>query len=298
MQKITPCLWFQDRCEEAVKLYTSLFEGSAIQRLKRYPEGMEQEFMRQMEGKVLTAIFELAGQRFFALDGGAHFKQTPAISLFVSSDTAEETQRLWDALSAGGQVLMPLQGYPWSAKYGWCTDQFGISWQLFTGSRRQRTTHKLMFTGEHFGQAEEAMRFWAAVLPDSQVEEPHRYPEGDPQAGKLSHGEFSLSGYQFMVMDSAGPHEFGISGATSFMVGCADQAELDRYWEALASGGGQHLPCGWLKDRFGVHWQINPEHMGQLVDGPDEAGARRAFEAMMTMGKLDIAALEAAYEGR
>lgn len=147
-------------------------------------------------------------------------------------------------------------------------------------------------------QAEEAATFYASILPDSSVNRVDRAPADYPsgKAGDVITVDFTLMGRPFQGLNG-GP-EFSFSEAVSFVIPCEDQAEVDRYWEALLAGGGQESQCGWLKDRFGVSWQIVPTRLGELFGGPDRDGARRAMEAMLGMQKLDIAALEAAYEGR
>lgn len=297
MQSISPFLWFNRNAEEAIAFYCSLFESARLNSLTRYPSGMSQEHMRRMEGQVLNADFELAGSRFFAIDGGEEFKFTPALSLFVGSSEPAETERLWNALSAGGQTLMPLDEYPFSKKYGWCNDRYGLSWQLYTGAHKQRITPALMFAGEQFGKAEEAMNFYAAQFADSGVDAPARWPAGSAAAGKVLHGDFRLLGRQFKAMENNAPHDFNFTSAISFYVECDTQAEIDRYWDALPAGGGKHIVCGWLSDRFGIAWQIAPRTVRETLSRADEATVRRFMNAVMSMTKLDMAALEAAASG-
>lgn len=295
MQKITPFLWFESQAEAAIAQYIGLFPDSRLVSLRRYPEESEHPELRNKAGKVLTAEFELAGQQFMALDGGDYFLHTPAISLFVASDSVEESQRLWDNLSEGGKVLMPFAAYPFSPGYGWCNDRYGVSWQVYTGSGRQRITPMLMFVGTEYGRAEEAMRQYVDILGGS-IGELSRYPAGDPQAGAIVHGRFELAGEPFLATESNLKHDFTFSGALSFFVNCPEQSEVDRLWEQFGAGG-QFMSCGWVKDRYGVYWQIVPEVLLHTVMGADPEGARRAMSAMLRMEKLDGPALEAAYRG-
>jgi predicted 3-demethylubiquinone-9 3-methyltransferase (glyoxalase superfamily) len=146
-------------------------------------------------------------------------------------------------------------------------------------------------------QAGEAADFYAALFPDSRVDKvmrsPSDYPNG--KAGDVITVEFTLMGRPFLGLNG-GP-EFGFSEAVSFSISCEDQAEVDRYWEALTAEGGQPGPCGWCKDRFGLSWQVVPKALPRLLSDPDRARAGRAMQAMMKMGKLDVAALERAAEG-
>jgi predicted 3-demethylubiquinone-9 3-methyltransferase (glyoxalase superfamily) len=142
------------------------------------------------------------------------------------------------------------------------------------------------------GQAEQAAEFYCSVFPNSRVVAVARYTEAGPgPAGSVMTVEFELDGDRFVGING-GP-EFTFSEAVSFQITCADQAEIDRYWAALTDGG-EEGPCGWLKDRFGLSWQVVPTGMDELFSDPDSGRARRAMEAMFGMKKLDLAALRAA----
>jgi predicted 3-demethylubiquinone-9 3-methyltransferase (glyoxalase superfamily) len=147
------------------------------------------------------------------------------------------------------------------------------------------------------GTAEEAAQFYLSIFPDSRIDKIHRSAADNPSgsAGDVLTVDFSLAGQPFIGLNG-GP-EFQFNEAVSFSIDCADQAEVDRYWDALVHGGGEHSVCGWLKDRFGVSWQVTPIGMEEIFSDPDPERARRAMEAMLQMGKLDIAALRAAADG-
>ena len=145
------------------------------------------------------------------------------------------------------------------------------------------------------GNAVEAAEFWVSVFPASRVLSTTRYPEGAPgPAGEVMTVEFELFGQRFTGING-GP-QFPFTEAVSFLVPCADQAEVDHYW-AVLSEGGEEGPCGWLKDRFGVSWQVVPDGMDELFSDPDPARAQRAMQAMMSMKKLDLATLLRAADG-
>jgi predicted 3-demethylubiquinone-9 3-methyltransferase (glyoxalase superfamily) len=146
-------------------------------------------------------------------------------------------------------------------------------------------------------EAEEAAELYCSIFPDSHVDQVTAMPADSPSgpAGSVKVVEFTLAGQTFQAM-SAGPMD-PFNHAISFVVECQDQAEVDRYWEALGKGG-SHEPCGWLKDRFGVSWQIVPAALMDMMKDPDRAAARRATEAMLKMKKLDIAELERAYRNK
>ncbi|WP_030862616.1 VOC family protein [Streptomyces sp. NRRL S-37] len=142
------------------------------------------------------------------------------------------------------------------------------------------------------GRAEEAANFYVSVFKDSSLGDVVRNPGDEDSVLTV---EFTANGQKFVALNG-GP-EFTFNEAISFQLDCADQAEIDHYWEKLVEGGGEHGPCGWLKDRFGVSWQVNAVRLTEMISDPDRRKADRALKAMMTMGKLDIAALEKAYAG-
>lgn len=147
------------------------------------------------------------------------------------------------------------------------------------------------------GRAEEAARFYVSLVPDSRIERVWRSPADTPSgpAGTVLTVDFTLAGERFQGLNG-GP-EFKFTEAVSFVIECQDQAEVDRLWEALAADGGEPGPCGWIRDRFGLSWQIVPRRLDELVSDPDPERARRAMESMLTMGKIEISELERAAHG-
>jgi predicted 3-demethylubiquinone-9 3-methyltransferase (glyoxalase superfamily) len=291
MQKITPFLWFNDQAEEAMKFYTSIFKNSKIGSVTRLGEEVPGP-----KGKVLTGTFQLAGGEFMALNGGPEFTFTPATSFFVLCQTPEEIDRLWEKLSKGGTVLMELDKYPFSEKFGWVNDKFGVSWQLNLASFPQKISPFLMFVGEQAGKAEEAIRLYTSLFKNSSISHIDRYGpgEGDP-AGTVRHASFTLNGQGFMAMDSNAGHAFTFTSAISFFVNCQTQKEVDFFWEKLSEGGVKEQ-CGWLKDKFGVSWQIIPSILGELMSDPDVEKSSRVTKAMLQMRKIDIEQLKQAYK--
>ena len=147
------------------------------------------------------------------------------------------------------------------------------------------------------GKAEEAAEFYTSILPDSHIDKVHRAAADTPSGprGSVLNVDFTLGGQQFIGLNG-GP-DFRFNEAISFSIDCNDQAEVDRYWEKLVEGGGEHSVCGWLKDRYGVSWQVIPRRLPELLDAPDRAGAQRVMEAMLQMTKIEVDKLEEAYEG-
>jgi predicted 3-demethylubiquinone-9 3-methyltransferase (glyoxalase superfamily) len=291
MQKIHPFLWFEGQAEQAANFYTSIFKNSKVGDVLQYGEAGPGP-----AGSVLTVSFELEGQEFTALNGGPQYKFTPAISFFVNCEGESEVDRLFENLAQGGSVLMPLQPYPFSDKFGWVQDRFGISWQLNLGNHPQKIISFLMFVREHHGQAEQAMKLYTSLFEDSSIEAIDRYGagEGEPE-GTVRHGRFTLNGQTFMAMDSNLDHSFTFTPAISFVVRCRSQEEVDRYWSRLTEGG-EEQPCGWLVDPFGVSWQVTPDALIEMLNAPDAEKAKRVTEAMLQMKKIDIPTLEQAYE--
>ena len=292
MQKITPFLWFDGQAEQAAKFYTGIFKSSRIESVSRYPEGSPYP-----AGRVMTVEFRLAGQRFIALNGGPEFKFTPAVSFFVDCKTRAEIDGLWRKLSRGGTALMGLDKYPFSERFGWVQDKFGVSWQVNLAGRAQTITPFLMFVGKQHGRAEEALKFYISLFKGSRIGKIVRYAAGEEEpAGTVKRATFFLDGSQFMAMDSDRPHPFTFNEALSFVVNCATQKEIDYFWKKL-SAGGKEVQCGWLKDKFGLSWQIVPEGVVELFDSKDPARAERVMKAMLGMVKLDIVKLKQAYRG-
>jgi len=294
MRTITPNLWFDHDAAEAVEFYTSVFPDSRTTRTVRYPTEGLPDFQKDFAGKVLTIELELGGQPFMAINAGPEFRFNHSVSFIVNFDPSRDDDarahldELWAALSEGGEALMPLDEYPFSRRYGWVQDRYGLSWQLMLtdpeGAPRPFLTPSLMFAGVNTNRARDAVEFYASVFPDSQVGLLAPYPEqtGPAQAGSLMFGEVRLDGEWFAVMDSGVEQNVLFNEAVSFSVACRDQEEIDYYWGRLS-----HVPeaeqCGWCKDQFGLSWQIVPAAMDELMSRPG------AYEAMMQMKKLVIA---------
>ncbi len=300
MQKITPHLWFDKNAEEAAHFYTSVFDGGMILTTTHYPEA-GQEVHHMPAGTVLTVEFEIKGYRFLALNGGPVFTFTPAISFTVPCTTAEEVQELWDKLSEGGKALMPLDTYPFSPKYGWIQDKYGVSWQLIQSTEpiTDKIIPSLLFVGEQAGKAEEAINSYTMIFKDSKIGQTMRYgSDQSPEIeGTVMHANFELEGQKFSAMDSGmKEHSFTFNEAVSLLVECETQEEIDRIWEKL-SAVPESEQCGWLKDAYGVSWQVAPKGMAEMLNGEDKEKANRAMEAMLQMKKIDIAKLQEAYEG-
>ncbi len=292
MQKIVPHFWFDTEAKEATAFYTTLFADSQIVNINT--------ITGTPSGDCDIVTFTLAGADYMAISAGPYFKHNPAISMFVRCDTEEEIETLWDKFIEGGKALMPYDTYPWAQKYGWLSDKYGLTWQLSLSEHHkvgQKITPLLMFTQAGSGKAKEAIETYTSIFPDSKVEMlmPYEKGEGDTE-GFIKHARFTLCGQDFMAMDSSGPHEFVFTEALSLIVNCDTQEEIDKYWEKL-SAVPESEQCGWLKDKYGVSWQIVPTVMGEMMTSGSKEHMARVTAAFLKMKKFDIATLEAAYRG-
>ena len=288
-QKITPFLWFDTEAEAAANWYVSLFSDAEVRDVARMGES----------GPVIVASLRIANLEISLLNGGSTYAPTPAVSFFVSCPDAAQVDSLWGALSDGGTALMPLDAYPFSEKYGWVQDKYGVSWQISVGDGPQTATPFLLFVGEQFGRAEEALAYYTAIFTNAAVGEILRFgPDAHEPEGAVMFSDFTLAGQPFFAMESSADHQFTFTEGTSFSISCADQTEVDYFWNALTADGGEESMCGWLKDKFGLSWQVIPRVLPELLGGPDPEGAGRAMQAMLGMRKLDIAELQRAYDGK
>jgi predicted 3-demethylubiquinone-9 3-methyltransferase (glyoxalase superfamily) len=272
--KITYCLWYDGQGQEAANLYCSVFTDAKI----------------TAQSPIVTAI-NVSGQNFTLLDGGPKYKPNPSISFYYICENAQELDRIWNAFSKEGSILMPLDKYPWGEKYGWITDKYGVSWQLALGKISdvgQKITPCLLFAGKQYGQAEEAITHYTSIFKNSSVDGILRYGpnEAPDKEGKVKHAQIVLNGDKLMLMESAREHKFTFSEGVSLTIHCETQQEIDYYWEKLTGNGGQENMCGWLKDKFGVSWQIIPTVLGKIMSDPVKAG--KAAQAFMSMRKLNI----------
>jgi predicted 3-demethylubiquinone-9 3-methyltransferase (glyoxalase superfamily) len=279
---IYPCLWFDGKAKEAASFYCKVFANSVIK-----------------ADTPVVVTFESSGQTFMCLNGGAKFSPNPSISFFVVCETMAEIDKYWSQLLEGGSVLMPLDKYEWSEKYGWVQDKYGVSWQLSYGKMEdvgQKFSPTLMFTGTQKGKAEEALNLYTSVFPASSITGIARYTKNDADVeGTVKHAQFSLNKYVCMVMDSSQPHQFGFNEGISLVVACSNQEEIDHYWYKLTADGGEESMCGWLKDKYGVSWQIVPKVLGKYMSDPERSN--RVIQAFLKMKKFDIEKLKQAYDG-
>ncbi len=309
--KIIPHIWFDKNAVEAAKAYASIFPNSSVDNTYALPA----ETPSGPPGSVDVVELTVFGQQLVMFNAGPHFKLNPAISfianfdpiLFGNSASRDKEARskldeAWEKLSEGGVIRMPIDKYPFSERYGWIEDKYGVSWQLMLtdpkNEPRPGIIPSLMFTQQHAGQAREAVDFYMTVFKNAKrgMMVPYGAGQGPDKEGTIMFSDFMLENQWFAAMDSAQKHDFVFNEALSLMVTCADQNEIDYYWEKLSAVPSAEQ-CGWVKDRFGVSWQIAPTVLREMLMDPDKTRAKRVTEAFLPMKKLDIVELERAYAG-
>jgi len=289
MQKIIPHLWFDKEARAAAEFYTSVFDNSKINFINLIPD--------TPSGDAEIVGFQIMGYDFMAISAGPFFKINPSISFHARCRTVAEVNQIWEKLSAGGTVMMELGEYPFSKRYGWIQDKFGVSWQVIytEGDFQQRIMPALMFVGDVCGKAEEAIGFYTSVFKNTKSEVLARYEKGEEpdREGTVKYAQFILDGQEFGAMDSGWTHDFGFNEAISLIVNCNGQKEIDYFWDKL-SAVPEAEQCGWVKDKFGVSWQIIPANMGELIGKNPE----KTTPVMLKMKKIIIADLEKAGAAR
>ncbi len=273
--KMYPCLWFDGRAKEAALFYGSVFNHMTL-----------------IDDTPLVVCFEIEGMRIMGLNGGPMFNINPSISFFVTCETPEETERYYHTLMEGGNAMMPLDSYPWAEKYAWVIDKFGMTWQLMLGKLQTgepKIVPCFLFTNAQYGKAQQAIQYYTSLFPDSKINELQLYQSGEPQPeGNLKFGRFTLNNLLLAAMEGSGNPDFNFNEGVSFVVECDTQEEIDTYWNTLTEGGEESM-CGWLKDQFGVSWQIVPSILGKLMTDPDKGP--RVMQAFLKMKKFDIETL-------
>lgn len=300
VKRIIPHLWFDKEAKEAADFYSGAFPNSKITNVTMLHD--------TPSGDCDVVSFEIAGQPFMAISAGPFFKINPSISFFVNFDLSrdpharENLDALWNRLLSGGSALMPLQEYPFSKRYGWVQDKFGVSWQLIlsdpNGDERPFIVPSLLFVGSVCGRAEEASDFYLSVFKNTKRGIRARYPAGmaPDREGTIMFTDFSIENTWLAAMDSAHEHKFGFNEAVSLMIPCDTQEEIDYYWGALSADPAAEQ-CGWLKDKFGVCWQVTSSVLDEMMRKGSREQIDRVTRAFLPMKKFDLAKLKRAFDG-
>ena len=280
-QVITPAIWCDGTADEAAQFYTDVFRDTSI--------------VEQVPG--IAATVSIHGFRLSLINGGNQYAPNPSISCILNFDPllfgGEEQARayldeLYERLSTGG-VLMELGEYPFSPRYAWVRDRFGMTWQLMLtdpdGDPRPFVIPSFMFGGTNHAHAEEATDAWIALFDNARRGALYRYEEGGPlDAGTVMFTDFTLRDTWMAATDSGTFHDFTFTPGVSMIVSCRDQEEIDRYWAGL-SAVPEAERCGWCIDRWGVSWQVVPHNIAELMA---DAATR---DKILHMGKIDLTKL-------
>ena len=281
---IFPCLWHNEDAKQTAERYCRIFNG----KITAYTP--------------VVLNIELFGQKIMLLNGGPQFKKNASVSFMVMCETQDEVQNYWNQLADGGIVLMELGEYPWSKKYGWVRDQFGVTWQLCLAEKQgtQRIIPTLMFIHHNNGKALEAMQLYTRTFPNSKIGDVLKYGDGVGNENhevpeNIQNAHFEIDNYSFFCMDNSYDHQFDFNEGISMVVMTHNQEETDHLWNSLTENGGVESSCGWLKGKFGMSWQIIPKKLIELMSDPNQMKAQKVVQKMMEMQKIVIKDLEEAY---
>lgn len=301
MQKIIPHLWYDKEAKEAIQFYTSLFPNSKINTvttLHNTPSG---------DSDIVS--FTLWGYEMMAISAGPYFKLNPSISFMVNFDPAQDTDaktridEVWKKLIVGGTIRMPMDKYPFSEQYGWVEDKYGLNWQLILtdpkGEKRPFIIPSMLFVKDKAGKTEEATNFYMSIFKNSKRGAIAKYPAGmtPEKEGEVMFTDFMLENQWFVAMDSRQNHEFMFNEAFSFLVQCKDQKEMDELTEKL-SAVPESEQCGWVKDKYGVSWQISSKEMEEMMQKGTQEQIDRMTKAFLPMKRLNLAEIKKAFEGK
>ncbi|WP_308634981.1 VOC family protein [Paenibacillus silvisoli] len=297
---ITPHLWFDKEAIEAAEFYCTVFPDTSITSTTK--------LQNTPSGDCDMVSFNVFGQPFMAISAGPYFKTNPSISFIVNFDPSrlenarERIDEVWNKLSDGGAALMEIGKYPFSERYGWIQDKYGISWQLMLtnpdGEPRPAIIPSMLFVGHNCGKTEEARAFYLSVFRNTKPGSLLRYGPGmaPDVEGTVMFTDFMLENTWFAAMDSAHNHAFQFNEAVSLLVTCDTQEEIDYYWDKLSAVPDAEQ-CGWLKDKYGVSWQISPAAMDDMLTKGTPEQLERVTTAFLKMKKFHLAELQEAFLG-
>jgi len=264
---LIPCLWFNDKALEAANFYCDLFGG---------------KITSSDDGSVR---FNLRGRSYTALNGGPQHQINESISFMVYCGTDKEIERINEALMEAGEALMEMGAYPWSRRYAWVKDKFGVSWQLDVDSinNKQDIVPSLMFVNDQKYEVKHAINYYHKIFPNCQLLMKSEFePSMKMPKGTLNFAQHKIDGNIFNFMSSHLETVWNISSGISFVIQCEDQQEIDHYWEELTRDGEANR-CGWLKDKYGISWQVIPDQLSDLLNKPE------GMSNFLQMTKIKIA---------
>ncbi len=307
MQKIVPNIWFNKNAAEAGEFYTQVFPNTTSKVTSSYPTENLPDFQKDLAGQPLTVELTIEDFEFVLINAGPEFRPNPSISFMVNFDplifaqaagidpasaqaalaAREALDHAYNKLIDGGKALMELQEYDFSPYYGWVEDRYGVSWQLiltnYEGDPRPFIMPAFLFGAEAQNKCRETIDRYLSLFPDSAWGTIYTYPVamGPVTEEHIMHADLTLAGQWFVAADSGNEQPESFNHGISLEVRCADQEEIDRYWDAL-SAVPEAEQCGWLIDNVGVSWQIVPVNIGELMQRPGAHGK------LMEMKKIVI----------
>ncbi|HEM2825871.1 VOC family protein [Streptococcus suis] len=283
MQTIIPHLWYDTEAKEAVAFYVELFGGKIdwTYTITDTPSG-DSDLIQ----------FQLGDMTLAAISAGPYFKLNESMSLMVNVASKDEVTRLYQALSEGGRILMPLGEYPFSPYYVWLEDRFGLSWQLSFAPDLDKPYQFdicLLFSQEQVGLAQPMLDYYKDKLPQASVGQLSYYGEGEAavEAAKLNYAELLVAGQKMIVMDHGYGGEASFNEAFSLMVYVDSQDELNFYYDLLSAVPEAEM-CGWVKDQFGISWQIVPRILMEAYDTASPETVKAVNDAVLQMRRLDF----------
>ncbi|HEM6371851.1 TPA: VOC family protein [Streptococcus suis] len=283
MQTIIPHLWYDTEAKEAAEFYVDLFGGKIdwTYTITDTPSG-DSDLVQ----------FQLGDMTLAAISAGPYFKLNESMSLMVSVADKADVTRLYEALSDGGRVLMPLGEYPFSPYYVWLEDRFGLSWQLSYEPDLDKPYQFdicLLFSQDQVGLAQPMLDYYKDKLPQARLGHLSYYGEGE--AAKLNYAELLVGGQKLIVMDHGYGGEASFNEAFSLMVYVDSQEEAESWYEKVSAVPEAEI-CGWAKDQFGISWQIVPRILMEAYDTASPEKVKAVNAAVMTMKRLDIAKIQ------
>ncbi|MGO1399357.1 MAG: VOC family protein [Brevibacterium yomogidense] len=304
MDPIVPNIWHDRTAVEASAFYTSAFREARETARSHYPTEGLQDFQKSFAGEVVTIDLEIHGRPLALINADDTFRPNPSAGFMlhfspqIADDPHAYLDEVHDRLAVGATTLMPLDEYPFSARYAWIEDRYGVSWQLFLTEQdapaRPFLVPALMFCGTAQNRAAEAVAAYTSLYPGSEVGTVATYPEqtGPAAAGSTMYSDFRLgpgsddprADEWLTAMDSGVEQPFTFTEGFSLMVRADGQDDLDRLWSVLSTDPSAEQ-CGWCRDEFGVSWQVVPRDLEDLMARPG------AYARLMEMKKIDIAAL-------
>ncbi|RRR49695.1 VOC family protein [Streptococcus suis] len=288
MQAIIPHLWYDTEAKEAVAFYVELFGGKIdwTYTITDTPSG-DSDLIQ----------FQLGDMTLAAISAGPYFKLNESMSLMVNVANKDEVTRLYQALSEGGRILMPLGEYPFSPYYVWLEDRFGLSWQLSYAPDLDKPYQFdicLLFSQDQVGLGQPMLDYYKDKLPQARLGRLSYYGEGEATVAvaKLNYAELFIGDQKIIAMDHGYGGEASFNEAFSLMVYVDSQEEAESWYEKVSAVPEAEI-CGWVKDQFGISWQIVPRILMEAYDTANPEKVKAVNAAVMTMKRLDIAAIQA-----